>query len=157
MERSYEEQILNIGNLIFNQDDDIPLLEKALTLYVKDLSFIVIDKSQIVGFILVCKNYTKVYHKFIDKVPNCYEISFLGIHPSYQGKGLGSQCLKIALSSIYNISRQFNTWLIVNSDNINAIKLYKKLGFIHWKYIHNDKYPCFIMGLSHRRYISGNF
>ena len=35
MESNYEEEILNIGKLIFNEDD-ISLLKKALTLYVKD-------------------------------------------------------------------------------------------------------------------------
>lgn len=155
MESNYEEEILNIGKLIFNEDD-MSLLKRALTLYVKDLSYIVIDtnKNQIAGFILVCKKYTKVYHKFMVKVPNCYEIAFLGIHPSYQGKGLGSQCLKKALSSIYKLSNRFNAWLIVNDDNIGAIKLYRKLGFIHWKHISEDKYPCYIMGISYRRYIS---
>ena len=154
MESNYEEEILNIGKLIFNEYD-ISLLKKALTLYVKDLSYVLIDtdKNKMTGFILVCKKYTKIYHKFMDKVPNCYEIAFLGIDPSHQGKGLGSQCLKKALSSIYKISRQFNAWLVVNEDNVGAIKLYKKLGFIQWKHISDDKYPCFIMGISYRRYI----
>lgn len=167
MESNYEEEILNIGKSIFNEDD-ISLLKKALTLYVKDLSYVLIDTDKnkisrtksalspegtIAGFILVCKKYTKIYHKFMDKVQNCYEIAFLGIDPSHQGKGLGSQCLKKALSSIYKISRQFNAWLVVNEDNVGAIKLYKKLGFIQWKHIPHDKYPCFIMGISYRRYI----
>lgn len=154
MESIYEYEILNIGNLIFN-DDDMSLLQKALTLYVKELSYILLDqKNQVSGFILVCKKYTKIYHKFINKVPNCYEIAFLGIHPSHQGKGLGSQCLKMALLSIYKICRQFNAWLIVNDDNIGAIKLYKKLGFIYWKYIPHDIYPCYIMGINYRRFLS---
>jgi ribosomal protein S18 acetylase RimI-like enzyme len=157
MESKYEEEILNTGRLIFN-DEDMYLLYKALTLYVKALSYVFIDtnKNQMAGFILVCKKYTKVYHKFINTVPNCFEVAFLGIHPSYQGKGLGYQCLNKALLSIFKICRQFNAWLIVNTDNITAIKLYKKIGFIHWKYIPHEKYPSYIMGISYRRYIVNN-
>jgi ribosomal protein S18 acetylase RimI-like enzyme len=156
IDNNYNKDILDLGRLIFNAEDDVPLLEKALTLYVKELSYVVIekDKNQMAGFILVCKKYTKVYHKFMNSIPNCYEIAFLGIHPSYQGKGLGYQCLRQALLSIFKICRQFNAWLIVNADNIGAIKLYKKLGFIQWKYIPHDKYPSYIMGISHRRYLT---
>ena len=154
MESEYEKDILNIGKNIFNEDD-ISLLEKSLKLYVKELSYVSIDnnKNQIAGFILVCKKYTKLYHKFMIKIPDCYEISFLGVDSLYHGKGIGSQCLKRALLSIFNICNRFNAWLIVNHDNIGAIKLYKKFGFIIWKYIPDKKYPCYIMGISYRRYI----
>jgi ribosomal protein S18 acetylase RimI-like enzyme len=146
--------ILELGRLLFREDDDIPLLELALTLYIKELSYVIIDSNdnKIIGFIIVCKNNTKVYNKFIVKVPNCYELSFFGIHPNYQGKGIGSQCFNITLSSIYNDCNQFNCWLIVDIDNLNAINLYKKFGFRHWKTINNDKYPSYIMGLSYRRW-----
>lgn len=156
MDNNYNKDVLELGRIIFLQEDDKPLLEKALTLYVKDLSYVVIDKdkNQMAGFILVCKRYTKVYHKFINRIPNCYEIAFLGIHPSHQGKGLGYQCLRQALLSIYRSCNRFNAWLIVNYDNINAINLYKKLGFIQWKYIPEDKYPFYIMGISYRRYMT---
>jgi len=148
--------VLELGRTLFREEDDIPLLEKALTLYIQELSYVIVDLSnneQIVGFIIVCKKMTKIYDKFITKIPNCYELSFFGINPIYQGKGLGSQCFSITLSSIYKFCNQFNCWLIVDIDNLNAIKLYKKFGFRHWKTITHDKYPSYIMGLSYRRCI----
>ncbi len=154
MNDNFNNEVLEVGRLLFNNDDDLPLLEKAINLYIKELSYVIIDqeKSRIAGFILVGKKYTKIYHKFMTNVPNCYEISFLGIHPFYQGKGLGSQCLRTALLSIYRTCRTFNAWLIVDVINLNAIHLYKKLGFILWKFIDHPKYPSYIMGLSFRRY-----
>jgi len=158
MNENDNKDVFNLGRILFREDDDIPLLEKALTLYIKDLSYVIVERNEnfnkVIGFIIVCKKMTKVYDKFITKVPNCYELSFLGIHPDYQGKGLGSQCFNITLSSIYKACNHFNCWLIVDIDNFNAIKLYGKFGFRHWKTIKNDKYPSYIMGLSYRRWIS---
>jgi ribosomal protein S18 acetylase RimI-like enzyme len=158
-------EVLELGKILFREEDDFPILEKAMTSYVRELSYVIINKgnnieknenNKIIGFIVVCKKMTKIYDKFITKVPNCYELSFFGIHPKYQGKGLGSQCFNITLSSIYKICNQFNCWLIVDIDNKNAIKLYKKFGFRHWKTIDHDKYPSYIMGLSYRRWITLN-
>lgn len=154
MNENDNKDVLELGRLLFREDDDIPLLEKALSLYIQELSYVIIDNNKIIGFIIVCKKMTKIYDKFITKVPNCYELSFFGIHPSYQGKGLGSQCFNITLSSIYKACNQFNCWLIVDIDNFTAIKLYSKFGFRHWKTIKHDKYPSYIMGLSYRRWLT---
>lgn len=156
MNNTFNKEVFEIGRLLFTSDEDLSLLEKAINLYIKELSYVIIDEdnNRIAGFILVGKKYTKIYHNFMKNVPNCYEISFLGIHPFYQGKGLGSQCLRTALLSIYRTCKIFNTWLIVDIINANAIHLYKKLGFIIWKFIDHPKYPSFIMGLSYRRYIT---
>jgi ribosomal protein S18 acetylase RimI-like enzyme len=147
--------VLKLGRLLFREEDEIPYLIKAIDTRCKELSYVImdnIDNSELIGFILVCKKMTKIYDKFITKIPNCYELAFFGIHPSYHGKGLGSQCLKITLSSIYQACIQFNCWLIVDMCNSGAIKLYKKLGFRQWKTFYNEKIPCCIMGLSYRRW-----
>ena len=83
----------------------------------------------------------------------CYELSFFGIDSKYQGKGYGSQCLRLTLSSIYKSCDQFNCWLIVDQNNYGAIKMYRKYGFRIWCFIDHNKYPSYIMGLSHKRYI----
>lgn len=149
----YEKNVLELGKLLFREEDDVPLLQKALKTYVKELSYVILYNNKIIGFIIVCKEITKEYDKFITKIPNCYELSFFGIHPDYQGKGLGSQCFSITLSSIYKLCNKFNCWLIVDIDNFNAIKLYKKFGFRHWKIIKHDKYPSYIMGLNYKTWI----
>lgn len=148
--------VLDLGRLLFREEDEIPYLIKAIDTCLKEQSYVIINdidpiNTVLIGFILVCKKMTKIYDKFITKIPNCYELAFFGIHPNYHGKGLGSQCLKITLSSIYQSCKTFNCWLIVDTYNTAAIKLYQKLGFRNWKTIPQDKYPFYIMGLSYRR------
>ena len=154
MNMNDSKDVLELGRILFREEDEIPYLIKGIDTCIKELSFVIIEPAQnlLIGFILVCKKMTKIYDKFITKIPNCYELAFFGIHPNYHGKGLGSQCLSITLSSIYHSCIHFNCWLIVDTNNIQAIKLYQKFGFRHWKTLPNDKYPFHIMGLSHRRW-----
>jgi ribosomal protein S18 acetylase RimI-like enzyme len=149
-----KEKVFDLGIKLFREEDEIPLFKRALNFYVKELSYIIIDEKNenIVGFTLVCKKMTHVYKKFMTDIPNCYELSFFGVNPEYQGKGYGSQCLRLTLSSIYRNCINFNCWLIVDKVNNVAIKMYQKYGFRTWFEINNDKYPSYIMGLSYRRW-----
>ena len=87
------------------------------------------------------------------KIPNCYELAFLGISPKCQGRGLGTRLLKETLIAIFQTSTQFSCWLCVDTINTSAIKLYEKFGFRIWTETENTFMPCYIMGLSYRRYI----
>ena len=75
---------------------------------------------------------------------------FCYVRPEYQGKGYGSQCLRLTLLSIYRDCNLFNCWLIVDQTNCGAIKLYHKHGFRIWCDIPSSK--AYIMGLSFRRF-----
>lgn len=155
MSNNDKEKIFELGLKLFREDDEIPLFKRALSFYIKELSYVIVDKEKsenIVGFTLVCKKMTHIYKKFMTGIPNCYELSFFGVNPEYQGKGYGSQCLRITLSSIYRECINFNCWLIVDKINNGAIKMYQKYGFRMWCEINHDKYPSYIMGLSHRRW-----
>lgn len=155
MSNNDNEKVFQIGLKLFREEDEIPYFKKALSLYVKELSYIIIDTDNdynIIGFALVCKKMTNVYKKFMTGIPNCYELSFFGLNPEYHGKGYGSQCLITTLSSIYNDCINFNCWLIVDKGNLGAIKLYKKYGFRIWCEVSHEKYPFYIMGLSYRRW-----
>lgn len=156
MNEDDNEKVFKLGLTLFREKDEIPYFKKAITTYVKDLSYVVIDSETIIGFILVCKKITKIYKDFIKNIPNCYELSFFGIDPNYQGKGYGSQCLRLTLSSIYKSCNKFNCWLIVDQNNYGAIKLYHKYGFRIWCFmniIDNIVNPSYIMGLSYKRYV----
>lgn len=148
-----EKHIFSLGLKIFREKDEIPLLIKAINQCVPNLSFVVIDKNEIVGFTLVCKKMTYVYSNFMDKIPNCYELAFIGISPKSQGQGLGSRLLKETLIAIFQTSAQFTCWLLVDTINTGAIHLYEKFGFRRWLETKNTFIPCYVMGLSYRRYI----
>ena len=142
-----------LGRTLFREADEIPLLQKALHLCIPELSFVIEDK-EILGFTLVCKKMTNVYYSFMGSIPNCYELAFVGISPTCQGRGCGSRLLKETLVSIFQQTNQFTCWLIVDVINTSAIRLYEKLGFRRWIQTTTDMtpYPGYIMGLSHRRY-----
>lgn len=151
-----KDRVLELGRKIFREEDEIPLLQKALYLCVPELSFVAVEDKNIVGFTLVCKKMTNVYYSFLSNIPDCYELAFLGISPKCQGRGLGTRLLKETLLAIFQTSNQFTCWLLVDTDNLGAIGLYEKMGFRRWIATTNDMTftPGFIMGISYRRYIT---
>lgn len=153
-----KDKVLELGGKIFREGDEIPLLKKALFLCVPELSFVAVEDKNIVGFTLVCKKMTNVYYSFLSKIPNCYELAFLGISPKCQGRGLGTRLLKETLLAIFQTSNQFTCWLLVDTDNKGAIALYEKFGFRHWVETTTDITFCpgYIMGMSYRRFIKSH-
>lgn len=151
-----KDKILGLGSKIFREEDEIPLLQKALFLCVPELSFVAVEDKTIIGFTLVCTKMTNVYYNFLGKIPNCYELAFLGISPKCQGRGLGTRLLKETLLAIFQTSNQFTCWLLVDTDNIGAIGLYEKIGFRRWVETTKDITPTpgYIMGISHRRFLT---
>jgi ribosomal protein S18 acetylase RimI-like enzyme len=147
-------KILELGGKIFREEDEIPLLKKALFLCVPELSFVAVEDKTIVGFTLVCQKMTNVYYSFMNRIQNCYELAFLGISPKCQGCGLGTRLLKETLLAIFQTSNQFTCWLLVDTDNVGAIKLYEKMGFRRWVETTKDITPTpgYIMGISYRRF-----
>lgn len=148
-------KVLELGKKIFREVDEIPLLQKALFLCVPELSLVAVEDKTIVGFTLVCVKMTNVYYSFLGKIPNCYELAFLGISPLCQGRGLGTRLLKETLVAIFQTSNQFTCWLLVDTDNIGAIGLYEKIGFRRWVETTKDITPTpgYIMGISYRRFL----
>jgi ribosomal protein S18 acetylase RimI-like enzyme len=154
LEHRDKPQILELGYKIFRESDEIPLMKKALALCVSELSFVMIENESIIGFTLVCQKMTKIYYNFLSKIRNCYELAFLGINPKCQGRGLGKRLLKETLIAIFQTSKQFTCWLLVDSDNIGAISLYEKLGFRKWiqTTANITDIPGYIMGISYKRF-----
>lgn len=150
-----KDKIFELGKKIFREEDELPLLQKALYLCVPELSLVAVEDKNIIGFTLVCKKMTNVYYSFLKQIPNCYELAFLGISPQCQGRGLGTRLLKETLLAIFQTSNQFTCWLLVDTINTGAIALYEKLGFRRWVKTTKDMTLCpgYIMGLSYRRFI----
>jgi ribosomal protein S18 acetylase RimI-like enzyme len=148
------ESIQAMSQTIFRAEDEFPLLQKALHQCIPDVSLVAVEDKKVIGFTLVCKKITKEYYEFLSKIPSCYELAFLGISPESQGRGLGSRLLKETLLAISERSKHFTCWLVVDTINSLARKLYEKFGFRHWTEIKKGTniVPGYIMGLSYRRY-----
>lgn len=146
-----KDKLFQLAGKIFREEDEIPLLQKALHVCAYKLSFVAVENKKIIGFTLVCKIATNVYHSFISAIPNGYELAFLGIAPESQGRGLGSKLLKETLHAISQETTQFTCWLLVDQINVGAIKLYERFSFRPW-ITTNGHVPGMIMGLSYRRY-----
>lgn len=148
--------ILELGKKLFHKEE-IPDLEKALSSFVPELSYVAFENtsSHIIGFTLVCKKQTTVIWKYLDDISNGIEISFFGISPFFQGKGIGSKLLHHTLHSIFQSYPL--CWLSVDIHNSSAIQMYHKFGFRQWTFISHLTYPYitipnYIMGLSSKRY-----
>lgn len=146
--------ILQLGRQIFREEDEIPLLEKALRQCNLQLSFVAADAQTILGFVLVCENFTEYYYKFMRAVPNLYEIAFLGVSPKCQGMGIGSKLLLKAMSNIMIINPAYSCWLLVDVDNKSAIRLYERIGFQIWRKTDKGKTPVpgYILGIQRHLY-----
>ena len=149
-----KDPVLRLGRTIFREEDEIPLLQKALRQCNLELSFVVVDAQVIAGFILVCEELTEYYFKFMRSLPSCYEIAFLGISKDYQGRGLGSTLMKEAIQSIVQRCQIYACWLLVDTINTTAIGLYERLGFQKWRKTDKGKTPVpgWIMGLRQHSY-----
>lgn len=150
-----KKKIFELGSKIFREEDEIPLLEKALFMCVPELSFVAVENKTIIGFTLVCKKMSNVYYSFLNKIPDCYELAFLCISPSCQGRGLGTQLLKETLLAIFQILNQFTCWLLVDRCNLGAIALYERIGFRRWIETPAEMtfIPGYIMGISYRTFL----
>ncbi|MCF6137688.1 GNAT family N-acetyltransferase [Pseudalkalibacillus berkeleyi] len=81
--------------------------------------FIIKDSIHISGYI------------YIEAEPEFGEasIEFIAVKESEQGKGLGTKLISVALKWLFTYEEMTSITLCVNSNNKNAICLYKKVGF----------------------------
>jgi ribosomal protein S18 acetylase RimI-like enzyme len=152
LRRSDKPHIRTLGGNIFREKDEIPLLQNALRCCIPSLSFVAVENEKIIGFALVGQKWTKEYYPFMKTIPDCYELAFLGISPYCQGRGIGTRLLKETLHAIFQRSNHFTCWLLVDTSNVGAIKMYQKWGFQCWKETTETEERGWIMGLSWRRY-----
>lgn len=143
--------IFELGCLLFREEDEIPDLQKALAFCIPELSYVAIEDKTIIGFTIICKKLSTIQYPFLQTIENGYELSFLGISPKCQGRGLGSRLLKETLLAIFQQTNLSICWLLVDTTNKIARKMYEKIGFRIWKTI-ESRYSCHLMGIRYRRY-----
>jgi RimJ/RimL family protein N-acetyltransferase len=79
--------------------------------------FIIYAQEQMAG-------YCQIVHR-----PDALEVG-LALHPSWQGKGMGAASIHLLLDYIKSCQSEKEIVLIVKRDNLRAIKLYEKQGFV---------------------------
>ena len=106
------------------------LIETAKKLYILGDIFCIKDNKNIIGLIAGYSNNTK------DKTGY---ISVLAILNKYRGKGLASKLVNVFLDNAKK--NGMNTvFLYTLASNVNAVKLYKRLGFYEVELKNNDDY-----------------
>lgn len=79
----------------------------------------------------------------IDEEPACYEIQQFMIDRKYQGKGYGTEALRILLSELEKEHKYDCVEVCVKMDDVIALHIYKKLGFADTGYIDEDVHDSF--------------
>lgn len=87
-----------------------------------------------IAFFAICSNETKehignVKIDFHDKNANVSELGLLIGNKNYWGKGVGYEACRLAIDYGFNTMHLRKIYLAVYENNLNAKKLYEKLGF----------------------------
>lgn len=109
-------EILTLALQLFCKEDH-PAIRKSLRDCLVDLTNVYVENGKLLAFAIVCPENT---HTAI--------ISFCGVSPTLQGKGIGSKLLKETITGIFQAGFT-SCQLIVDDWNTGAKKLYEKLGF----------------------------
>jgi ribosomal-protein-alanine N-acetyltransferase len=67
---------------------------------------------------------------FHDSKANHSELGLLIGNKDYWGRGVGTEACRLMIDYGFNYQGLFKIWLAVFGNNINAIRLYEKLGFV---------------------------
>ncbi|MBU3144194.1 GNAT family N-acetyltransferase [Clostridium sp. CF012] len=81
--------------------------------------FFIKDNEEFTGYI-----YVEVEPEFGES-----SIEFFGVREDMRGKGLGSKLIRMAINWIFSFEEINNIKLCVGFENLQAIKLYRKVGF----------------------------
>ena len=91
------------------------------------------DEGTIVGVALV---------KDLDEEPACYDLQQFMIDRRYQGKGRGTEALRLILSELEAERKYDCVEVCVNREDAAALHVYEKLGFRDTGYIDEDMPDC---------------
>jgi ribosomal protein S18 acetylase RimI-like enzyme len=82
----------------------------------------VYDKEKLVAFIYAYKFEPKVFNHVLANMT-------IGLHPNYQGKGIGSKLLETFIDQVRKNMEINRIELFTPAINLSAIKLYQRHGF----------------------------
>lgn len=117
-------EILTLATQVFCKEDH-PAIRKSLRDCLTSLTKVYIDNNKLAAFAIVCEG---VASTTVKANTSTATLSFCGVSPILQGKGIGSKILKETITGIFQAGFT-SCQLIVDDWNIGARKLYEKLGF----------------------------
>ena len=89
--------------------------------------------GQVIGVALV---------RELDEEPACYDLQQFMIDRRFQGKGYGTEALKLILESLRQEGKYGCVEVCVNRADAPALKVYEKAGFVDTGYIDDDAPDC---------------
>lgn len=80
--------------------------------------------------------------KDLDEEPACYDLQQFMIDRRYQGKGFGTEALRLILSELEKERKYDCVEVCVKKDDAAALRVYEKAGFVDTGYIDDDAPDC---------------
>lgn len=74
----------------------------------------------------------------LDEEPACYELQQFMIDARYQGRGYGTQALRLILAELAAERRYDCAEVCVKKEDTAALRVYEKVGFVDTGYIDED-------------------
>ena len=90
-------------------------------------------EEQIIGLALI---------KDFEEEPFAYDLQQFMIDKNFQGRGCGTEALKLILDYLKNEGRFESVEICVKKEDVPAIKLYEKVGFKNSGYIDENLPDC---------------
>ena len=89
--------------------------------------------SQVIGVALV---------RDLNEEPACYDLQQFMIDRRFQGRGYGTEALKLILASLRQEGKFSCVEVCVNQADAPALRIYEKAGFVDTGYIDDDAPDC---------------
>ena len=80
--------------------------------------------------------------KDLDEEPACYDLQQFMIDRRYQGRGLGTEALRLILAELERERKYDCVEVCVKRDDAAALRVYEKLGFVDTGYVDEEALDC---------------
>ena len=80
--------------------------------------------------------------KDLDEEPACYDLQQFMIDARYQGKGYGTEALRLILAELEAERKYSCVEVCVKRDDLPALRVYEKAGFTDSGYVDDDAPDC---------------
>ena len=78
----------------------------------------------------------------LDEEPACYDLQQFMIDARYQGRGLGTEALRMILAELERERRYDCVEVCVKKNDAAALRVYEKVGFVDTGYVDEDAPDC---------------
>lgn len=78
----------------------------------------------------------------LDEEPACYDLQQFMIDSRYQGRGLGTEALRMILAELERERKYDCVEVCVKRQDVAALHVYEKVGFVDTGYVDDDAPDC---------------